>query len=203
MTEDFEIEGDSENALWCGLMWRNAWKNFRERSNDLNIIIVNCDYLRWKNSKNKVLKAYLRQQLAVDFSNKKHEVLDDIRKRMGVPKALASVFSATSSNYNNCNNWFTSLKVKFIIVNWKIPSLNANSRRHSIHLYVTTWGFMYVMYSSTCTGRWRIHVLHTHVYSNIYRLKDCSLHVISSRYMTNLNISKNWKKWKKLLVKLI
>lgn len=29
MTEDFEIEGDSENALWCGLMWRNAWKNFR------------------------------------------------------------------------------------------------------------------------------------------------------------------------------
>lgn len=104
MTEDFEIEGDSENALWCGLMWKNAWKNFRERSNDLNIIIVNCDYLRWKNSKNKVLKAYLRQQLAVDFSNKKHEVLDDIRKRMGVPKALASVFSATASNYNNCNN---------------------------------------------------------------------------------------------------
>lgn len=104
MTEDFEIEGDSENALWCGLMWRNAWKNFRERSNDLNIIIVNCDYLRWKNSKNKVLKAYLRQQLAVDFSNKKHEVLDAIRKRMGVPKALASVFSATASNYNNCNN---------------------------------------------------------------------------------------------------
>lgn len=104
MTEDFEIERDSENALWCGLMWRNAWKNFRERSNDLNIIIVNCDYLRWKNSKNKVLKAYLRQQLAVEFSNKKHEVLDAIRKRMGVPKALASVFSATASNYNNCNN---------------------------------------------------------------------------------------------------
>lgn len=104
MTEDFEIEGDSENALWCGLMWRNAWKNFRERSNDLNIIIVNCDYLRWKNSKNKVLKAYLRQQLAVDFSNKKHEVLDDIRQRMGAPRAFASVFSATASNYNNCNN---------------------------------------------------------------------------------------------------
>lgn len=59
MIEDFEIEGDSENVFWCGLMWKNVWKNFREWSNDLNIIIVNCDYLWWKNLKNKILKVYL------------------------------------------------------------------------------------------------------------------------------------------------
>lgn len=135
--------------------------------------------------------------------NKKYEVLDDIRKRMGVFRVFVFVFLVIVFNYNNCNNWFIFLKVKFILVNWKIFCLNGNLCCYSIYLYVIVWGFMYVMYSSICIGWWCIYVLYIYVYSNIYRFKDCSLYVILLRYMNNLNIFKNWKKWKKLLVKLI
>lgn len=135
--------------------------------------------------------------------NKKYEVLDDIRKRMGVFKVFVFVFLVIVFNYNNCNNWFIFLKVKFIIVNWNIFSLNVNLCCYSIYLYVIIWGFMYVMYSSICIGWWCIYVLYIYVYSNIYRFKDCSLYVILLRYMNNLNIFKNWKNWKKLLVKLV
>lgn len=36
-----------------------------------------------------------------------------------------------------------------------------------------------------------VYMYYIHMFTAIYRLKDCSLHVISSRYMNNLNISKN------------
>lgn len=126
--------------------------------------------------------------------NKKYEVLDDIRKRMGVFKVFVFVFLVIVFNYNNCNNWFIFLKVKFIIVNWKIFCLNVNLFCYSIYLYVIIWGFIYVMYSSICIGWWCIYVLYIYVYSNIYRFKDCSLYVILLRCMNNLNIFKNWKK---------
>lgn len=38
-----------------------------------------------------------------------------------------------------------------------------------------------------------VYMYYIHMFTAIYRLKDCSLHVISSRYMNNLNISKNEK----------
>lgn len=131
--------------------------------------------------------------------NKKYEVLDDIRKRMGVFKVFVFVFLVIFFNYNNCNNWFIFLKVKFIIVNWKIFCLNVNLFCYSIYLYVIIWGFIYVMYSSICIGWWCIYVLYIYVYSNIYRFKDCSLYVILLRCMNNLNIFKNWKKMEKII----
>lgn len=131
--------------------------------------------------------------------NKKYEVLDVIRKRMGVFKVFVFVFLVIVFNYNNCNNWFIFLNVKFIIVNWKIFSLKVNLCCYSIYLYVIIWGFMYVMYSSICIGWWCIYVLYIYVYSNIYRFKDCSLYVILLRCMNNLNIFKNWKKMEKII----
>lgn len=100
--------------------------------------------------------------------NKKYEVLDVIRKRMGVFKVFVFVFLVIVFNYNNCNNWFIFLKVKFILVNWKIFCLNVNLCCYSIYLYVIIWGFMYVMYSSICIGWWCIYVLYLYVYSSIY-----------------------------------
>lgn len=99
LTEDFLVDNENEFSLWCRLMWKHAWENFKLRGDILNIIIVNYDFIRWKSVENNILRAYLRQRLAIDFSDKTHGVLIKIRKRMGLPTLSVTPISTVTSSH--------------------------------------------------------------------------------------------------------
>ena len=66
------------------LEWRHIWnvyKQYRDRS----IVIINFDQLRTNDVKTRPLQAFLRLNRVLDFSNRNHSLIRDIKKRIGVP----------------------------------------------------------------------------------------------------------------------
>ncbi|XP_061166368.1 protein toll-like [Saccostrea echinata] len=76
---------DDNDTIWTRIEWKHAWNCFKEESNVRNKIIINYDHLRSSIFPTGPFKAYLRLGLAIDFSNRKHKLLEEVEERLGVP----------------------------------------------------------------------------------------------------------------------
>lgn len=76
---------EDEDSIWTNIEWKHAWNLFKEDSRVRNIIIVNYDQLQTRVFPVGPLKAYLRLGLDIDFANRKHSLLREVRDRLGLP----------------------------------------------------------------------------------------------------------------------
>lgn len=76
---------EDENTIWTNIEWKHAWNLFKEESHVRNIVIINYDQLQNKVFPIGPLKAYLRLGIDIDFANRKHSLLREVRDRLGLP----------------------------------------------------------------------------------------------------------------------
>lgn len=76
---------EDEDTIWTNIEWKHAWNLFKEESHVRNIVIINYDQLQTKVFPIGPLKAYLRLGLDIDFANRKHNLLREVRDRLGLP----------------------------------------------------------------------------------------------------------------------
>ena len=72
------------NYLHTTLEWRHAWNLFR-RSDRMRLIIINYDQVRTVDIEKRQLQAFVRLRETLDFSNRNHSLLDEVRHRLGIP----------------------------------------------------------------------------------------------------------------------
>jgi hypothetical protein len=80
---------DGEN-IWTQIEWKHTWNNFKQDSYIKNIIVVNFDQLRRKDFEVGPLKAFLGLSLALDFSNRRHQLFDEIKRLLGIPNSYCA-----------------------------------------------------------------------------------------------------------------
>jgi hypothetical protein len=76
---------EDNDTIWTRIEWKHAWNFFKEDSCLRNLIIINYDHLRTNTFPIGPFKAYLRLGLAIDFSNRKHKLLVEVKERLGLP----------------------------------------------------------------------------------------------------------------------
>ncbi|KAK3086799.1 hypothetical protein FSP39_023622 [Pinctada imbricata] len=69
---------------WTNVEWRIAW-NLYTRFMDRKIIFVNYDHIRASIITNSVAKAFIRLRFCIEFTNRKHELMSEVRSHLGSP----------------------------------------------------------------------------------------------------------------------
>lgn len=104
LSSDYIDENDENmDTIWTRIEWKHTWNCFKDESYLRNLIIINYDHLRKSTFPIGPFKAYLRLGLAIDFSNRKHKLLEEVRERLGLP----------NKHYSPEQLGFTSSKPKF------------------------------------------------------------------------------------------
>ncbi|XP_062615235.1 protein toll-like [Saccostrea cucullata] len=83
MDENFFNSDDA--SIWCFHEWRHSWNIFYLKKNR-NIAVVNYDQLRVRDIEQRQIRAFFRLGLAIDFSNRKLMIFDEIYERLNLKK---------------------------------------------------------------------------------------------------------------------
>ncbi|XP_071135520.1 toll-like receptor 6 [Mytilus edulis] len=74
----------TEDTFWTTIEWKYIWHNFKQNK-ERQIILINYHQLESSEVREIKLKAFIRVGTDIDFSNRKHTLLQDIQDRLGSP----------------------------------------------------------------------------------------------------------------------
>ncbi|CAG2198019.1 unnamed protein product [Mytilus edulis] len=72
----------TEDTFWTTIEWKYIWHNFKQNK-ERQIILINYHQLESSEVREIKLKAFIRVGTDIDFSNRKHTLLQDIQDRLG------------------------------------------------------------------------------------------------------------------------
>ncbi|KAK3085473.1 hypothetical protein FSP39_003968 [Pinctada imbricata] len=90
---------DSIDGIRTNLEWRHAWHFFR-KSKEYRLIIINYGFNRICEVNRRELKAFLRVGKVLDFANKKHTLMTEVKELLGVPKIQFKGLTARKRVFN-------------------------------------------------------------------------------------------------------
>ncbi|XP_062588067.1 protein toll-like [Saccostrea cucullata] len=127
------ISDDDDDTIWTQIEWKHAWNCFKEESNVRNKIIINYDHLRSSIFPIGPFKAYLRLGLAIDFSNRKHKLLEEVEERLGLPNkhCLTKQLGLMSSKPKFCSTFYNQHIIH------DVPGINTKCSKVK-HTYVVS-----------------------------------------------------------------
>lgn len=73
-----------DGTRWSEMEWKFIWHTFKQHI-ERNIIVINFDQLEMKDTIDRKLRAFVRLGYAIDFSNKKHTLIREVKQRLGSP----------------------------------------------------------------------------------------------------------------------
>ena len=145
LSSDYTDEDD--DSIWTNLEWKHIWNSFKEESRVRNIIIINYDQLRATVFPIGPFKAYLRLGLAIDFANRKHKILEEIRERLGLPNhnlpkfipPMPTVYTVGEQHDASSKPLFTSQwLIKSTYSTLTDPDLKTNQDDNDCNLYIVS-----------------------------------------------------------------
>ena len=83
--DDYKVGG----TPWTQIEWKYIWHSFKEQL-ERNIIIVNFDQIEVGDEMHKQLRAFIRLGHDIDFSNINHNLMKEVKKRLGPPPIATS-----------------------------------------------------------------------------------------------------------------
>ena len=83
--DDYKVGG----TPWTKIEWKYIWHSFKEQL-ERNIIIVNFDQIEVGDEMHKQLRAFMRLGHDIDFSNINHNLMKEVKKRLGPPLIATS-----------------------------------------------------------------------------------------------------------------
>ena len=69
---------------WTEIEWKYIWHKFKDHL-ERNIIVVNFDQVEANNNVDPRLRAFLRLDYDIDFSNRKHDLINKVKQQLGSP----------------------------------------------------------------------------------------------------------------------
>ncbi|KAK3085520.1 hypothetical protein FSP39_004558 [Pinctada imbricata] len=93
--DDGSCEADIRNSI----EWRHAWNLFRKNKR-LRLILINFDQMRTLDADNLQVRAFLRLQKTLDFSNRNHSLVEDIETLLGKPYRQTGLKNGKPKFYN-------------------------------------------------------------------------------------------------------
>jgi hypothetical protein len=86
-------------TMWTQIEWKYIWHSFKEQL-ERNIIIVNFDQIEVGDKMYIQLRTFLRLGDDIDFSDRNHNLMKEVKKRLGPP--LIATFSNEIRNTKCC-----------------------------------------------------------------------------------------------------
>ena len=84
----------------CHLEWKTAWNHFRNYD-DKKIVVINYDYIRKKTlGCDPPLRAFLRMQYRVDFSNRHKDIEKEIKRQLGPPMPMKDILGPKKMKFS-------------------------------------------------------------------------------------------------------
>ena len=97
------------STTWTKLEWKYIWHNFLDKL-DRNVIVINFDQIDTAEDMDQRLRAFLRLEYDIDFSNRNHDLVSKNNLRLGRPlipqvqkKDSKAVLFHRRFNSNNLN----------------------------------------------------------------------------------------------------
>ena len=73
-----------DETRWTDMEWKLIWHTFKQHI-ERKIIVVNFDQLEMKDNIDPKLRAFVRLGYDIDFSNRKHTLIREVKQRLGSP----------------------------------------------------------------------------------------------------------------------
>ena len=87
---------------WTEIEWKYIWHKFKDHL-ERNIIVVNFDQVEANNNVDPRLRAFLRLDYDIDFSNRKHDLINKVKQQLGSP-LKARLFDHNKKTKFLCQN---------------------------------------------------------------------------------------------------
>ncbi|XP_063404472.1 protein toll-like [Mytilus trossulus] len=84
---------EDDDNIWMKLEWKYIWHHFYN-NRDRRIVIINYDLI--DRPVDLKLKAFIRLGLDVDFANRRHILMDEVKLRLGLPYCAQQIYIKNS-----------------------------------------------------------------------------------------------------------